>query len=111
MTLFTDPVLPTSCTVVGLPGWLLLIVSVPVVMPEAGAVKDTSAMHHGAVEAGIVAARLDPHGYVGSCVTVKPLLAEIVPRDAALLPVFMIAICWIGVAWPTVALSNVVVVG
>ena len=55
------PVLPTSCTV-SRPGWLLGIVSVPVVMPEAGAVKETSIMQKDAVSDPEAASRLLPHG-------------------------------------------------
>jgi hypothetical protein len=56
------PVLPTNCTTVGLPGWLLGIVSVPTVIPADGAVNETSTMHQGAVDAGMVAANELPQG-------------------------------------------------
>ncbi len=105
------PVLPTSCSTVGLPGWSVGMVRVPVVIPDAGAVKLTSTWHQFPLSDGEVASRLLPQGCEGSLVTVKPLLAEIVPSVAAALPEFMTVIFCAGVAVPTAACSKVVVDG
>ena len=84
----------------------------PTVIPAAGAVKETSTAHQTAVLAGTVeASDCVPHGSLESCETVKPLLAEIAPSVAAFVPMFMMAIRWVGVAEPTVAFSKVVTPG
>jgi hypothetical protein len=108
---FVPPVLPISWSTVGLPGWLLGMVSVPLVIPEAGAVNETSTEHQTELSPGSVAPRVLPQGCDGSWVTVKPLLGEIAPSVADALPLLKTVICWTGVAWPTVAFSKVVVVG
>ena len=87
------PVDPISCTTVGLPGWLLGIVNVPLVIPEAGAVKETSTEHQTLLSPGSVAPSVGPQGSDGSWVTVKPLLAEIEPRVAAALPLLNTVTC------------------
>ena len=52
-------------------------------------------MHQLAFWSGEVGVSEVAQEYVGSGVTVKPALALIAPRVAALVPVFMVAIWWL----------------
>ncbi len=81
------PSVPTSWTVTGPPDCPLGMVSVPVVMPDAGAVYETSTWHHMPGSVGLAPFRLVPQGLAGSGVTVKPPVAEMPPRPAAERPV------------------------